>query len=210
MDSQWPVIRIVVAINYVVKLMIYLWYLYLMQQINRSKPTLHRVFFALWPDADIRQKIQKQIYPIFDHPQGRKVPKHNWHITLAFLGNVSDDVYTCIQQQADMVSGTSFEINLDTIGHWSRPKVAWLGCNTKPQAIDTLVSSLNEQLFKCGYTPEFKTFQPHMTLMRKVTRKPKSFSFKSVTWEVKQFVLVESHVDNTGSTYKVIKKWKLS
>ncbi len=110
---------------------------------NRQKEKIHRVFFALWPDEEIRQQIHKQIYPLFDHPQGRKVPRHNWHITLAFLGNVSEEIYTCIQQQADKVAGDSFVINLDTIGHWSRPKVAWLGCSQVADALFELVNNLN-------------------------------------------------------------------
>ena len=181
-----------------------------MQQNHKTKTRQHRVFFALWPDDELRQLIHKQIYPLFEHPQGRKVPKQNWHITLAFLGNVSEEVYTCIQSQADKVTAEHFELTLDTIGHWSRPKVVWLGCNEKPVAVDKLFSSLNEQLSSCGYSPDYKIFQPHMTLMRKVTRKPKAFEFVPVSWHVNQFVLVESQIDNTGSTYKVIKSWNLN
>ncbi len=181
-----------------------------MQQTFKRRTTLHRVFFALWPDDTLRQAIHKQIYPLFDHPQGRKVPKHNWHITLAFLGNVSEEVYSCIQSQADNVKTRSFVLTLDTIGHWTRPKVVWLGCNEKPQAVDELFTSLNEQLLLCDYSPDYKIFQPHMTLMRKVTRKPKPFAFDPINWQVKQFVLVESQIDNTGSTYNVIKRWNLN
>ena len=181
-----------------------------MQQSGKLKIPTHRIFFALWPDDAIRQQIHRQIYPVFDHPQGRKVPKQNWHITLAFLGNVSDEVYSCVQSQADMVTGKSFELELDIIGHWSRPKVVWLGCSQKPAALDALFCNLNQQIADCGYSPEYKIFQPHMTLMRKVTRKPKPLKFQPVKWQCIEFVLVESKVDDKGSIYKIINTWKLS
>jgi 2'-5' RNA ligase len=181
-----------------------------MQESGKVKIATHRIFFALWPDDAIRQQIHRQIYPVFDHPQGRKVPKQNWHITLAFLGNVSQEVFSCVQSQVDMVTGKSFELVLDVIGHWSRPRVVWLGCNDKPAAVDALFGDLNQRLAACSYSPDYKIFKPHMTLMRKVTKKPKAFAFKPVHWQVDQFVLVESQVDNTGSTYKVIRSWNLA
>jgi 2'-5' RNA ligase len=181
-----------------------------MQQPVKTKAKTHRIFFALWPDDSLRQEIHRQVFPVFDHPQGRKVPKQNWHITLAFLGNVSDEMFDCVRSQADQVKGDSFELELDTIGHWSRPKVVWFGCHNKPAAVDVLFANLNLQLQTCGYSPDYKILQPHMTLMRKVTRKPKPFKFQPVRWQCNEFVLVESTVDDKGSTYKVINTWKLS
>ena len=176
---------------------------------SKKKATTRRIFFALWPDDALRQQIAQHVWPVFNHPQGRKVPRQNWHMTLAFLGNVSEDEFACAQTQANNVDTKSFELVLDVIGHWSRPRVAWLGCEKKPAAIDELVNILNEQLAICGYTPEYKTFRPHMTLMRKVTRRPKSFTFQPITWQCHEFVLVESQLDHTGSVYKIIQRWPL-
>ena len=140
---------------------------------------------------------------------GRKVSQQQWHITLAFLGNVTGDTYECVQQQAEQVSGQSFDLRLDTVGHWSRPKVAWLGCSDTPKEMQSLASVLNSELKQCGYEPEYKDFKPHMTLMRKVSRMPKPFQFEPIQWHLNQFVLVESQVDNKGSSYKIINQWDL-
>ena len=148
--------------------------------------------------------------PHLQNLSGRKVSQHHWHITLAFLGNVTDDMYECVQQQAGQVSGQSFDLTLDTVGHWSRPKVTWLGCYDMHEEMQSLVAALNSELNQCGYEPEYKDFKPHMTLMRKVTRKPKDFLFEPVPWHINQFVLIESLVDNTGSRYNVIGEWALN
>ena len=147
--------------------------------------------------------------PRLQNLSGRKVSQQQWHITLAFLGNVSEELAACVQQQAQQIVAPVFDLTLDTVGHWSRPKVVWLGCHDMPEVLQTLVSDLNTALKPCGYEPEYKDFKAHMTLMRKVTRKPKPFPLQPIAWHIDQFVLVESQVDNTGSTYKVINQWPL-
>ena len=128
---------------------------------------------------------------------------------MAFLGNVSEEVADCVQQQAKQIVAPAFDLTLDTVGHWSRPKVVWLGCHDLPEVLRTLVSDLNTALRPCDYEPEYKDFKAHMTLMRKVSRKPKPFPVQPINWHINQFVLVESELDNTGSTYKVINQWAL-
>lgn len=154
--------------------------------------------------------ISHNVMPQLQNLSGRKVSQRQWHITLAFLGNVTDDQVDCVQQQAGKIAAQSFDIRLDTVGHWSRPKVVWLGCHDVPDEMQSLVAALNSELHQCGYEPEYKDFKAHMTLMRKVTRKPKAFPVSPVIWHVNQFVLIESQVDNTGSTYNVINQWGLN
>ena len=93
---------------------------------------------------------------------GRKVPQDKWHITLAFLGDVTEDMFICVQQQAEQITGQAFELSLDTVGHWSRPKVVWLGCPELPDELSGLVNNLNTQLQVCGYDPEHRAFKAHM------------------------------------------------
>ena len=174
-----------------------------------DKPKTRRLFFALWPDDETRRQIAQHIIPHLHNLNGRKVSQHQWHITLAFLGNVSDEMAACVQQQAQQVAASSFELTLDTIDHWSRPKVVWLGCHDLPETLQILVSDLNTALKPCDYEPEYPEFKAHMTLMRKVTRKPKPFSLQPITLHIEQFVLVESQLDNTGSTYNIINQWSL-
>ena len=174
------------------------------------RPKTHRLFFALWPDWEIRQSISQGVMPYLDDVCGRKVSQQQWHITLAFLGHINDDIVSCIQHQADKVTGQAFELTLDTLGHWSRPKVVWLGCASVPEAMRALVNSLNTELQGCGYEPEYQDFKAHMTLMRKVTRRPGTFEFNPIHWAVNQFVLIESQMNHHGSKYQVIRQWDLS
>lgn len=180
-----------------------------MQEPDKDKPASHRIFFALWPDDELRTAIKKQVQHRIDKLPAKRVPVHNWHITLAFLGNVSAETKDCVQQQAALVEADSFALTLDQVGYFKRARVAWLGCSEVPQALNNLFDGLNEALQPCGYQSEHATLIPHMTLLRKANKKPRIDEFKAVDWPVNDFVLVESEITDRGSTYKVINRWNL-
>jgi 2'-5' RNA ligase len=174
-----------------------------------DKEPKHRIFFALWPDEATRQAIAKVVKPhLLDHP-AKKVPQHNWHLTLAFLGNIAQSQYDCALAQAAQVQGESFELVFDTFGFWSRPQVVWLGCSTVPAPLQTLVEQLNMQLVPCAYKPEHRPYAPHLTLLRKASHGMKQKDVEPVRWRVNNFVLVESVTDRKGSIYQVVQHWPL-
>ena len=134
----------------------------------------------------------------------------NWHITLAFLGNVSAATKACVVAEASLVKGQSFGLKLDELGFFKRASIVWLGTKQCPDALIQLVQQLNVRLASCGYQPGFKTYTPHLTLLRKAD---KSFDLKGVTpieWSVHDFVLVESVTTNRGATYEVMHRWDLA
>ncbi len=171
---------------------------------------LHRIFFALWPDEAIRQALAAVVKPCLAGHPAKKVPPHNWHLTLAFLGNVTQAQYECALQQAARVQGETFELVFDKFGYWSRPRVVWLGCNEVPVQLQTLVEQLNINLVPCEYRPEHRIYAPHLTLLRKANHDIKIGKVAPVNWRVKEFVLVESTMTDKGSVYQVIKRWPLA
>jgi len=176
-----------------------------MSEMNR-----HRIFFALWPDEPLRQQLKQSLTPLLANTKARRVPMHNWHITLAFLGNVTDAIYECAQLQAGDITGLEFELTLDQFGFWPRPRVVWLGCSSMPDPLNDLVSKLNSALQACDFSPEHKIYNPHLTLLRKANQGLDVSSVEPIHWHVDHFVLVESLQTKTGSVYKVIRRWPLS
>lgn len=175
----------------------------------KQEKNQHRLFFALWPSEGVRAAIKKNIQPyIQDHP-AKKVPVHNWHITLAFLGNVSSETKACVQQQVALLKEKHFTLQLDHLGYFERARVAWLGCNDVPREMQALFDELNVALAPCGYQSDFKIFTPHLTLLRKVSTALDAQDVAPLNWSVNEFVLVESVTTDHGATYKVINRWKL-
>ncbi len=90
------------------------------------------------------------------------------HITLLFVGNVSDHKVSKIASTLEkLVDNTDpFEIEifgLSAFPHIMKPKVVWLGCRKGRKQLLSLNSSLAGDL-KGMIRDEYKKFNPHLTL----------------------------------------------
>ena len=196
------------------------------QDVSRNKP--QRLFFALWPDETLRQRLADHIKSLLNPPfsslsqdlprevqgvRGRPVPTDNLHITLAFLGDVDIDQQACIERMATEVveelACGPFELALDHIGHWSRSRVLWLGSAETPETLVRLADRLADGARECGLSMDTRPYRAHLTLMRKVARAPKQLPVEPLTWPVSGFVLVRSVPVPQGVNYEVLREWPL-
>ena len=172
-----------------------------------------RIFFALWPEQDIRDSLQKNIKTDITHfiksNQVRKVPKHNWHLTLAFIGNVPDETFACCLEQGSKIDADAFSVTLNKFDFFDSPQIVWLGCEQIDNAWYELVNKLNEALTVCGYKPDRKNPTPHMSVLRKAKHSMSTTQFEPVTWKVNEFALIESTTTDKGANYSVVKSWPL-
>ena len=175
-----------------------------------SQPEKKRLFFALWPDDDVVQQIKQHALPFFADCQGRRLHVHNWHITLAYFGMADSETRACLEQQAQSIQSQPFALELQLTGFWPRPKVAWLAPKEIPETLVQLAQDLQQALVPCGYTPESRAYQPHITLVRKAKRAPAKAEVKSIKMDVSQFCLVESQTTDKGAEYSILKRWDLS
>ena len=141
--------------------------------------------------------------------QGRLVAPHNLHLTLAFIGNVTPDQRACMEAAAATLQGQAFTVTLDCVGFWPKPRVLWAGAGGVPAALEDLVADLSRTLANCGYRPEIRPFQAHVTLARKVSRPPRRCAIAPIHWAVADFCLVESVTGEQGSDYRVLARWPL-
>jgi len=163
-----------------------------------------RIFFALWPDDDTRHEILKQCRKsgILKQP-GRIMRPENLHITLHFIGNVSEQQLACCVAAASQVQAAPFDIRLDEFGHFVRAGVVWLGSTRLPQALQQLHRDLGVALRGCDYAPDPRPFKPHLTLMRNVKAiKIELLEVKPLSWSVDRFALVESIPVEGGVQYQ--------
>ena len=168
-----------------------------------------RVFFALWPDADLRASIHKVAQDVSGVSEGRPMAHGNLHITLAFIGVVDLGTRQCLEQAADRLSVPGFELSLKRLGYWSRSKVIWLGPVEVPEALRHLADELNQALKPCGYCPESRPFHPHVTLLRKTKRATRQKEIQPLSWRIDRFVFLESCSTNQGVDYQVLREWAL-
>ena len=169
-----------------------------------------RLFIALCPDGDLRQRVVnlEGLKAVTDF--GRRIPFDNIHITLFFLGQVDKPTRSCIEHGAGSIRGKSFELILDRFGYWTRPQILWLAPSHIPPELLSLFENMKARLVKCGVTPDKRPYKPHLTLARKVKKPPPGIKIEPLLWHVKQFSLMESlPSSNGGVNYQELACWEL-
>ncbi len=179
---------------------------------NATKNT-HRLFFSLWPSEQSRQRISEILNKFPQQANQKRTSPENLHITLHFLGPVTDDVKACMQAAAQHVQSKSFTLNLDRYGHFSAKKILWLGSKNQSTGLLQLHKNLGNALTHCGYQNDDRIYRPHVTLMRNCAELPTSKLDFTIPWQANEFVLVESiPVQKDGKStvnYRVIEKYPL-
>jgi len=174
---------------------------------NATEPR-QRLFFALWPDDGVRSALAQTGRALLGK-RIRQVPEANLHITLAFVGPVTADVRDCLVAAAAGIRCAPFELTIDHVGHWPRPRILWLGPSHTPPELWALVEGLNGAFDACGLPRERRPWQAHLTLARKVSRAPPPVEIPPVQWSISDFCLVESVTDAQGASYRRLLSWKL-
>ena len=169
---------------------------------------MKRLFFALWPDDEVRAKLldKARLLPI---NTGRHVPPENFHITLVFLGNVEDQAIPELTDGAEGLNIPGFPLQINHAGWWKRAKVAWLAPAYTPEPLLELVKQLNHQARLAGLPIDERDYNPHLTIARKLTRPVKAHTFEPVHWHVRKFCLAESVTHEKGARYRVMQSWAL-
>lgn len=168
-----------------------------------------RLFFALWPSDLARQQLASLLKEPLRQLPGHHVPVANWHITLAFLGDVPIAQLPCVEAAGAATRATSFELQLDSLGYFRTSRVVWLGATQCPPALSALVSRLQASLAACDIALDARPFAAHLTLARKVNRRPTLGAVPTFTWPVDSFALVESILTPKGASYIVRQRWPL-
>ena len=169
-----------------------------------TKLPTRRLFFACWPDEQVRAEIVER-RRLIEGLSRRRVPDHNLHLTLLFLGNQPADRLPDLMDAADGLDAAGFVLQLDRFGWFPAARVAWLG-GAPPGQAQALVRDLSERCGALGLSFDRRRFHPHVTLFRKVERRPVFPPAPVLDWSVDEFALIESI---PSRPYQVLRTWTL-
>lgn len=167
-----------------------------------------RLFFALWPDAAVRESLDRSGLQLTGKRIRRIVPD-KLHLTLAYAGPVNAAVQDCLESRAGAVRVAPFTLTIDHAGYYPRPRVLWIGPADMPAGLWTLAGALRSDLVACGLPPEHRAFQAHITVARKYREGVPGRSFEAFDWPVSEFCLVESVGTENGVRYEPLRFWPL-
>ncbi|MEQ8427976.1 MAG: RNA 2',3'-cyclic phosphodiesterase [Gammaproteobacteria bacterium] len=170
---------------------------------------MSRLFFALWPDDETRDQLYQVATQFQDEPV-RLVAKSNLHMTLAFLGEVSEHVQKEVTRDAASIKAKQFTLTLTRVGWWEKPRIAWLGPEQHPPQLLDLVEAIAVILKPHGIKPDKRRYKPHVTFARKVKQNIIAKNRFSIDWHINRFALIVSESGPGGVTYRVLKSWLFS
>ncbi len=156
----------------------------------------------------------------------RWVEEANLHLTLQFLGNVSEEQVPAIvdglNHAAEAVK--PFKLELGGVGVFptvERPRVLWVGVSGETLALEDLQRRVQREMGLLGFLAEQRKFSPHLTLarirsplgFRMLLKGAEEFTGRSKKFGDLQIISIElmlSELSPKGSKYYVLARIPLS
>ncbi|MBU3020756.1 RNA 2',3'-cyclic phosphodiesterase [Aestuariibacter sp. A3R04] len=139
------------------------------------------------------------------------IPAANFHITLAFLGNITPRQHNALIPALDAISAPPFALTLDSTGYWHGPKIIFAAPSSPNQAIAQLAGEVKKAARRATIPIDNKAYQPHVTLVRKASSfTPPPLFMPSITVKANAFHLFESRSTPSGVQYPIRASWTLN
>lgn len=171
-----------------------------------------RVFFALWPDAEVARTLSgwaDQAHAVFG---GRIMRPDTLHLTLAFLGSVSGVRVAELSALLDEASLIGGALRLDRYGRFRGPQILWAGPSVSAPWLDALHGWLWRALSRRGFARPDEPFRPHVSLLRRV--RPGDLDAlpapAPLDWTPRRCVLAASAPCPEGSFYEILAECPLT
>ena len=163
-----------------------------------------RLFFALWPDLDVSRRLEHLAGQLTLDSRSRRVDPKNYHVTLAFVGEVPATQLAVLQHIGRSVQAPRFTFECDSVEFWQDSRVVVAAARAAPSALLDLGTALTEAI---GLPRE--RLRAHVTLARKVTQAPVPQAMSPVQWRATTFSLIRSDTGGVESAYTVLDTWPL-
>jgi 2'-5' RNA ligase len=175
---------------------------------SRSHSHAIRLFVGVSPDRTTRDVVALVAERLrAQGVRGRFVPTENYHVTVAFLGSVSEErVEAAIGAVRDAaVHVAPFRLTLDAFGAFPnlrRPRAVWIGSARREPAVVALCASVRQALAPLGFSLEPRD-DAHVTIVRcdRGTPVPPEQSFEAGIVDVRSITVFSSVTARTGARY---------
>lgn len=182
-----------------------------------------RSFIAIEANEEVRNslnEVQKELEQT--GADLKLVRSENIHMTLRFLGDISEDRVGLFEDVINKASKTDpFQIRVKGLGVFPDPgfiRVVWAGVSEGSEKVTSLRREVDQELDKINHPPDDKEFTPHFTIARVKSGKAKS-EINSIVedksdeeWgivKVDRIELKESELTPKGPIYTTLEKAEL-
>lgn len=140
----------------------------------------------------------------------RLTPEEQWHITVAFYGEVPESVVPDLTERLRRGAARTapFHLQLSRAGTFpknpAKARVLWIGLGGETTELSRLADRCVAAGKRCGIATEDRKFSPHLTIGRSrhqpadLNRAVRSlWDFESETWQVNSIRLIRSTLGAT-------------
>ncbi|MEU6775536.1 RNA 2',3'-cyclic phosphodiesterase [Streptomyces sp. NPDC046759] len=185
-----------------------------------------RLFAAVLPPEHVVDELAAEVAELERLPGADRLRWTNrpgWHFTLAFYGEVTDDLVPDLSDRLDRVARRTvpFSLALSGGGQFGHGKALWTGAHGEVEAMRLLADRAESAARKAGVPMgEHRRYKAHLTVARSrdtVDVRPYVDllrGFTSSTWTVDELVLVRSTLPRSGvpgeqPRYEAVARWQL-
>ncbi|MDS1270187.1 RNA 2',3'-cyclic phosphodiesterase [Lipingzhangella sp. LS1_29] len=182
-----------------------------------------RMFLALVPPPKALHAVERAIHPLRQQrPQLRWAAPATWHLTLVFLGNVTET--QCDQLRRALPQQLAGHAPLSLAVHGAgvfpaaveRARVLWLGVRGDTEALERLVDALRDAAQTSDIAVQNRKYHPHLTVAR--SRRPTDMrgalagldTVAGDSWTATEVRLLHSTLGPRGPHYRTVSSWALT
>jgi RNA 2',3'-cyclic 3'-phosphodiesterase len=185
-----------------------------------------RLFAAVLPPEDVTEELAAEVDRLRKLPGAdrlRWTGRPGWHFTLAFYGEVDDDVVPELSARLERAARRTepFALAMRGGGQFGRGRALWAGAEGDLRTLRLLADRAEAAARKAGVPMgEHRPYKAHLTVARsREAVDVRSYlsaleHFTSRTWTVAGLVLVRSNLPRSGVAgeqprYEAVARWAL-
>ncbi|MGW2183056.1 RNA 2',3'-cyclic phosphodiesterase [Streptomyces sp. NPDC001732] len=188
---------------------------------DQTQPATVRVFIALAPPDHAKEELARELRPAYDtHPHMRWNRIEDWHITLAFLGELPVEAVPLLRLPLAGLAADHRPLGLALRGSGNfDDRVLWSGIDGDLDGLHMLAADVRTAVKNCGVVFADRPLLPHLTLAR-ARRGDRSSTgeiaemlagFTGRRWTTERLHLVGSNIGRSRGPihYRDIESWAL-
>ncbi|WP_309061706.1 RNA 2',3'-cyclic phosphodiesterase [Streptomyces sp.] len=169
-----------------------------------------RLFAAVLPPEDVARELAVEVARLKKLPGAdglRWTGRPGWHFTLAFYGEVDDELVPGLTARMERAASRtpSFELALRGGGQFGHGRALWTGAEGDVRTLGLLADRAEAAARKAGVPMgEHRRYKAHLTLARSrdaIDTRPYLEAldgFRGRPWTVGELVLMRSHLPRSG------------
>ncbi|MFP2771046.1 RNA 2',3'-cyclic phosphodiesterase [Oceanisphaera sp. KMM 10153] len=140
---------------------------------------------------------------------GRRIPPEQLHLTLRFLGPLTQTQSDSLLKQLPKIRLATFELKLDRLGCFPRARVVWIGPSRVPPGLSALSDELAARCASLKLGPPHRAFRPHITLFRHDSTQELP-PITPIRYRPSRLCLYSSTLSEQGPEYHILQSWPLT